>query len=214
MVTQRQKEEIYKLFEQGFTPSQVLIKLNIPAERRIVSGCYTHYKQLKYNSNTEENNLLEESKFDKLISQEISLIEERNKKLENLLNDFIHTGEALISYVAMSKHECNYSSKVSQCEFLREVLLHKIEDGNYSIDTCKQIEKISKLRRQVKNYGKMNQSIIDDYGKFQSIIAKAKRCINSNECRQQGSFELFTEHRMNKLKEDTYKQILDEIMEG
>ena len=31
MVTQKQKEEIYKLFEQGFTPSQVLIKLNIPA---------------------------------------------------------------------------------------------------------------------------------------------------------------------------------------
>ena len=105
MVTQTQKEEIYKLFEQGFTPSQVLIKLNIPTERRIVSGCYTHYKQLKYNNNTGENNLLEESKFDKLISQEISLIEGRNEKLENLLNDFIHTGEALISYVAMSKHE-------------------------------------------------------------------------------------------------------------
>ena len=60
----------------------------------------------------------------------------------------------------------------------------------------------------------MNQSIIDNYGNFQSIIAKAKRCIDNNECRQQGSFELFTEHRIDKLKDDTYKQILDEIMEG
>ena len=53
---------------------------------------------------------------------------------------------------------------------------------------------------------------IDNNGKFQSAIARAKRCINSNEYRLQGNFELFTEHRMNKLKEDTYKQILDEII--
>ena len=211
MVTQKQKEEIYKLFEQGFTPSQVLIKLNIPAERRIVSGCYTHYKQSKME---EEESLNVEDKFTQLVTQESKEIVQVTNNLKQLLNHFIETGETLLRYVRETNDNYKPILKTREIEFLRQVLLHKIENGDDCENICNQIQQLSKLRRLIKIYTAMSKDVMEDTGKFETGIAKANKTLKNYNERIEGSTEKFVNNRINILKEDTYKQILDEIMEG
>ena len=235
MVTQKQKEEIYKLFEQGFTPSQVLIKLNIPAERRIVSGCYTHYRQNKHsltdatsknivtdtrvnaNVGTIQEQVTHYTKLDRLndlVNLEMQRVTEQTDKLESLLKNFMEVGEHLLECLEDDKVNFKGAERESQIDFIRQVLLHKIESGDCSESTCKQLAVISTLRRNIKNHNAFFNSIKTIEHKINDAVKVTSELLEKQELRKSGSTERFVKGRMSKIKNDTYKQILDEIMEG
>lgn len=209
MITMYQKEQAYKLFQEGYTPSQVVIKLNIPLERRAISGCYTHYKQMK-----EEEEQIKDYRLDCLLKQEEKEMRKHSDKLDKLLDTFIEVGEQLIEYMLKEKHARIGAQKESQIEFIRQVLLHKIEQGDYSTETCEKLAKVSKVRREIKYHNGFTSSMIEHIGLFESAVKQANSIKQKNDVRKIGSFERFVNNRTNKIKEDTYKQILDEIMEG
>lgn len=136
------KKKIYEEFENGLDPQQVIVKLNIPGESKVVYGCYSYYKNKKVAEEEKENILQEELNYSN------ELIRRYKESIQNLSK----YGREFLNVLKESK-DLEVHKRYDAHTFARQILLHEVENGKYDEGILDKMHTVSKTRR---NYKRMD----------------------------------------------------------
>lgn len=203
MCTVELKKAIYKEFDNGLSVTEVIEKLNIPNEKRVVNGCYTWWKQKKDKNNYGMDNVEEQNK--KLLSI-CDRYFEITEKVVNGLTELIKVSEEIDSI--------NAPSMYTKYELLRQVILHDIEcqelyEANQEL--YYKLKVISEGRRLIKGIQKINEPVKKNVNQFKKICNIfediMENCAYGKKAKEKGKdydFSIaFIAKRMNNHKRDS-----------
>lgn len=146
------KQRAYKEFDNGLDADAVIMKFNLrdnPHDRLIVYGCYGWFK-----------NQIKNAKEESFLDKECNKSEELYVRQKECIEQIAKCGRELIN-IMKELNELQTKRKVDDYTFARQVLLHDIEDGDYSDDIIEKLHSVSKTRR---NYKRLQETESKLYG--------------------------------------------------
>ena len=161
MCTVELKKAIYKEFDNGLNVTEVIEKLNIPNEKRVVNGCYTWWKQKKDKNNYGMDNVEKQNK--KLLS----ICDEYFESIEKVLNGLTELIE-----VSNEIDLINAQNMDTKYELLRQVILHDIEHQELyepNPELYYKLKVLSEGRRITKGMQTMNEPVKKNVDQFKKI---------------------------------------------
>lgn len=200
------KDKIYESFEKGLKPNEVIVKFNIPHEKRVVSGCYTYYKMKKKEEN--EKVLLETVEKDKL-------------EMKQLMDSQVETLKEIYSNIrklAELNKQCNMSRLIEKNALyghLQQIVLHKIEADNETGNEIKQLKEIRNARRVYKSLNALNDDINATryVHKLNETMTILNQILISHNKRNSGDENTFSENRKYMYqKNDEYMAMINEVL--
>lgn len=126
------KNKIYDCFKDGLEPNDVIIKLNIPHEKRVVSGCYTYYLAKKSKG---------ENKLEK--------VQGNTQKIKKENMDVVARYQDALKILIGIENDIKVSLDRESClDKMQEKVLHRLESDDLSDEN---IIKLYRLLQDVRN---------------------------------------------------------------
>jgi ABC-type lipoprotein release transport system permease subunit len=193
------KAEIYSLFEKGLSANEVIEKLNLYEYKSVVNGCYSYYNRMNNNS---EKNELEIENDNSFLNCERLRISVRN---------FAEAGRELIDVLKTLNCDYDkkyYDNKIDTYTFLRQFLLHEIE--NEHTEDVNLLRIISQTRR---SYKKINEAY-KKFGKnernnLNNLVVMAEKLADYFSVNHNNGTELYVRNRLNN--KENYTEMIDII---
>lgn len=195
------KERAYELFDKGLQPQDVIVKLNVPGEAKVVWGCWTYYKR-KSNTNKYKTLLEDKERISGILAEQKECI----SSILNGMDKLLELNNSVI-YSDISKRADEYCT-------IRQYEIHRIENG-IQIDNNEMIELIRLLsvtRRTFKYVDALNKNLSGIKNGIKNTHDNLKAVYDKELKMEDGDAEQFLEHRVDGLSEIS-KRILEELSE-
>lgn len=182
------KNKIYEEFNNGLTPQQVIVKLNIPEEKKVVYGCYTYFKNNKKNNDK------------KLLNEEL---ERSNELVENQKSTIISIAESgrMLIDVIKEINQINLTAEIEEFSFLRQVLLHDVENGKKRESVVDDIEIVSNIRRNYKNIEYIMQKINKSKRELNQLVTLFEGILSYFKANHENGTDIFIKTREGKMSD-------------
>lgn len=183
------KEQIYNEFKNGLNPEDVALKLHISGDRRVVYGCWAYYQKKK---ETEK----QKSFIDSEKEYADSLVDRQNECIRNVAK----FGRELLN-IMKEVGELDVHKKADDYTFVRQVLLHSIENGKQPEDVIDKMQKVSKIRRDYKILDSRLDKISKAKKNLNDLVVAMEYILPSLEHNEENGTELFVFNRTQNADE-------------
>lgn len=192
------KTKIYELFEEGLSANEVIEKLNLYEYKNVVNGCYTYYNGQKKQG---EKNLIE---------KELDKSDLDCERLKHAVINFSECGRELLNTLS-SLNGVDFSKMVDTYTFLRQIIMHEMEDGNtQNLDL---FQAVAKTRRNYKKIGEVvGKFDRNNRNNLNSLVVLTENLVKFySYCNCDGT-EAYIKNRINK-KDSNVKGLVELIRE-